>query len=329
MVRHSPKKGDHLDHRDLKRTRLALAFLAGGTLRASEIGQRYYQGLAPASLHKTFKRDREELEGEGIFLKESTHGTSKSWALDSVRSTPKPPKDERSLEESSKILGVLMRPLVGDPETANHKTLGLAIARLSLSSGAGTGISAPATTDCDPEVLSRFAMALHERKPLEIEYEAATEQRASRRELRPYGLFSLGGSTYAVAMRKKPGEKDAVRTFNLSRVTRAEVLVDESSYEIPDGFSIEDWRLLPFEIGSERPQDATFYVPRARVANLPGATRNRGTRECHKGGSVLWTCPMRNTGAAAKWAIENGLIPQSPDGLVRAWAAMLEGVDKQ
>ncbi len=87
MARQSSKKGQTLGHRDITRARVAFRFLDSSTaLNTDYIYDHFYKGsVTKTSLHKTLKRDRDELASEGIYLVEEQDGTAKKWHLDEQR----------------------------------------------------------------------------------------------------------------------------------------------------------------------------------------------------------------------------------------------------
>ena len=314
--------------RDGKQIDLALRFLGGAALSPSELkNDKIFRGISPSSHHKTFGRDLAALREEGLELTSSRRGNKTYWQLD-PSSLVSDMTDE--VDEYSRVVATMARGLLTEPGTSDPGTLGGAIVRSSLSTGAGTGIRAIPDLTCSPEVLSCFEEGLRTRTPVQVDYQAKAESKSATRLFRTYGIFSLAGFTFVVGYRQKEGTGEKawdLRTYNLSRVKGAALAKDEQTYVIPADFSVDDYKKLPFEIGpEENRQKAYFYIPPRAIKTAPGVTRARNQDETvrRRGGSVIWPCEMCSEEAAAKWAIENGLIPLRPQSLVDTWKAILE-----
>ena len=233
--------------------RILLDLMGGEHISSEAIRQRYYQDLSTSSFHKTFQRDRAALEAEGIHLVERTHGLAKTWTLDAKWTLA----DMTSVSaEDARVVAALLRLAASDPSVPHHGTLGEAVARIGLSSCAGPMQESQGSREPSP-TLATILEGIGRRKPVSIAYQSLTDDEPVRRTMCVWGLFSIGDTTYAVGPRTKAGAELAMRTYNLSRATSAEVLGREPSYEIPEDFRVSDWRLLPFEIGIDR-VPATF-----------------------------------------------------------------------
>lgn len=313
--------GRHLERRDMLRTHLLLDLAQGRRMTSADIKDRYYRDVADSSFHKTFKRDRDALAAEGAFLTAHSSGTAKSWSIDRTRSLASVSEES---DAEARVASVILRALVTDPSTPDAGLLGQSIARLGRGSCEGM-VSGRATT-CDRDVLVAATQALQAHKPCALSYRALGEQATRRRVMRIYGIFELGGATYAVGLRSREGAQDAMRTLNLARAQAAEVLLDETSYAIPPDFDLDDYRLLPFEIGGDASADLRLHAPKALAPALLGRVRRRGAASCADDGSVVWTGTTRNYERAASWAIEVGVIPLAPHEVVERWEGMLRGV---
>ena len=321
MARRKPKARETKVRRDVLRCRLALDLMAGSQISAATIRERYYKDVTDASFHKTFKRDRQALELQGIYLLERNQGPAKMWSLDTTRTfasaTLVSPAETRQL-------AAMLRPLVTDPANPCPHDLGCAISRMSLGTGSVASGASQAHMDCDPAIVAEVAAAIHLRRPVLLSYQSLADKQPVQRELHGWGLFALGGSMYVVGARGRAGQPDAIRTYNLARAVAARVASDATSYEIPEDFSVEDWRLLPFEIGTQPACLATMYVPRTQAPAFLEAARKRGEIIRKQGGSIEWNVMVRDTMAAARWAIEVGIIPLSPSALVETWESLIK-----
>lgn len=333
MARQSSTKGQTLGHRDITQARLALAFLGSKSLDAKTIYRNYYEPtVTESSFHKTFKRDCEALEREGIHLIATANGTAKLWRLDRARTSSA--SFDQDMDDDARVYATLCRSLLDDPETADRRDLGFAIARLALGTGGGSGTTGPRPNlASDYPCLLDFARGLHERKPIMIKYKSLGDGRAVTRTLEVYGMFTLEDRVYAVALRRKEGAEPSIRTFFLGRVEEAQVLDDEPCYAIPRDFSVENYRKLPFQIPKpgceEEPYAATFYFQRYVRSKLPASAESNGTVTRRQGGSAEFTCrDVCNTDEAARWCIANGAIPLSPQTLVDNWEEKLKEVSR-
>lgn len=310
----------HLGHRDALRARLALDLVDGKTLDAQQVRRRYYADVSDASFHKTFKRDRAALEGEGIHLVEEPVGTAKLWRLDRTRSLA----DLSAIDdEEARVAATLLRPLVNDGATANQGALGCAVARIGRN--IDDALLGASERNCSQQVLSAVTEGLQTRRPCELTYTAVGEASARTRTLLTYGIFELGGNTYAVGLRRRAGAEDALRTLNLRRAAQARVRSDQGHYDVPADFDINDYRLLPFELGDESPMRARIYVSRACAPAFREQARKRGDQRPKQGGAIDWEIDVRNTQACASWCIEVGALPVGPAALVEAWEKLLTG----
>lgn len=321
MAKSSPKKGVQLGHRDRQRTGLAHRLIGGSKLNSEEIRQLFYGDVTNSSFHRTYKRDREALEAEGLFLTETRSGTAKAFGLADdvlVEGVTK------SQDESFVALGTMMRPLVEDSSTPDQYALGSAIARIALSTCGGPAPAESTELNCDPEVLRTCAAAMQMRKPVTISYKSLEDQAPDDRVLRPYGIFTLEGNVYVIGERSKDGQADAVRTYNLSRADEVQVQKDAPTYRIPDGFDLSDWPLKPFEIGRGVP--VVIYACRDEAAELKANAPKRGEVITKQGGAAEWHGPASDLRAAASWCVQYGFLPLEPEQFVSEWQSLLEEV---
>lgn len=315
MVRKGPRK---VVGRDVVRCHIALDALTEPSVPTERLIRRYYSSTSAASLYKTLARDREALAGEGIHLVSTTRSTAKLWSVDRTRTLA----GHELAADEARCVQQALRPLIGRVEGGDPAELGRALVRVGrdLSNHAGPR---PNQDDKAPAALSVVTRALGMRRPCELDYQAVGEGEAVTRILLPYGVFRLAGHTYVVGLRRRRGANDAVRTLNLARATAGRVLVDEDRYEIPQDFRIEDYRLLPFEIGRGEGVVATFFVPKAQVSAFRAEARRRGKAKGRGGGSLTWTIVVRDIERAARWAPVAGVIPLDPPALVDTWSNLL------
>ena len=166
--------------------------------------------------------------------------------------------------------------------------------------------------------------ALNARRTLDIVYTTRDGSEKQRR-VAPFAFFDVRSILYVVcATVDDAGELVAgsERTYRIDRIQRAQ-RVDHVAFEIPEGFDLGFFRKLPFQIG---PTVATcaFSIPEKLVEPFQRVRCGKGVLSPVDGGMV-WEVEASDIGAAASWAIANGIAPLSPEGLVDAWRARLEG----
>lgn len=343
----SSRKGTNLESRDYVRCCIALDFMNEREISSETLKNRYYDSsdaesalesaeaststepLKPGSFHKTFKRDREELEKIGLYLTERKDGSSKIWTVDETRSYA---TVANLSENDRRLVARLLQIAMSDPECGSHHTLGSSVAKIGQN-GCTTQLQmTQESPNYDREILKTLAEALQQRKPVKILYKATDDKKAIERTLKAYGMFSVGQDMYVVGPRTKDGEQPTgeqptIRTYNLSRIKTARILKDDPIYSVDPNFSINDYRLLPFEIGPDEPQDITLYIEPDHIEEFKLNARKRGDICFEANGDAYWHADtMRNVEAAARWALEVSAIPTKPQELVDAWKQILEEV---
>jgi predicted DNA-binding transcriptional regulator YafY len=122
----------------------------------------------------------------------------------------------------------------------------------------------------DSTVFERLSDALARRKRVTFDYYTMERDDRARRTVEPYGLFFVSSHWYLAG---RDTERDALRNFRLSRVSRVEVntkKAQSADYTIPSDFSLRDHAQSrePWEIGDG---DATTAV--VEFVATTGATR--------------------------------------------------------
>lgn len=301
---------------DLTAGRLAhlAAFFMGrvSPVPSTKVYEVFYQELEPENQRKKFQRDRERLEQAGLFLKMTR---DRLWQVDEDRSYAQ----GAELSPSEAIaLDLACQPLLADEGFSPAGELRFALAKIDRTFG-----------DAEQAVEARAATKTREVRTLEsclacghiahITYRDG-EGCVTKRDFAPMGVFSLRGHGYMVGEDPAKPEGDRMRTLRLDRVASARET--RQSFEVPEGFDIDDHRLLPFQIGP-CDTDAVFLVP---DVGLPAETLGKGVvREDPATGELVWSVPACDMRDAACWAVAQGLKPVSPAELVDAWKDCLEG----
>lgn len=313
------------DERARRICSLALAFMnATAPVPSSEVARRFYPSLSPDSFRRAFSRDRALLSACGLRVcegpRESGRGSQATWVADEGSSFA----GEMELSPSeAAVLEIACQPLVDDPEFPLSGDLRFALAKLTrtfaypsaLPSGEPRGESRVATSVRD---------AVMRRRALQVTYTDAAG-RTSERTLSPYGLFGLRGVTYLVADRvdaQTGACDDDPRTYRVDRISSSRVLEDVS-VSVPEDFSPAQWRRLPFQMG-EVAGTAAFLVPDGREADLRRVAGGLGHISEGVDG-LVWEVEYSDARAAAAWAVAQGVVPLSPEPVVREARALLKG----
>lgn len=321
MKRTSSVKGKKLGHREFMRCYLALHLLDVSQIDSKSLQEKYYGDLSDESFYNTFRRDRKELEKEGIYLTETKQGSKKIWSIDESK-TLADTKKITELERRS--AAILLRAAQKGMQTFQQNNLGAAIARIGQMNAEGIEQLEALAPDCKPEILSLINEALHRHLPISAKYKSLKDTRAKERILKPYGVFSIDRDIYVVGLRAREGAEESIRTFNLKRINSAKLLTKEPAYAIPKDFSVEDYRYLPFEIGDEPTQTMKVFVEAAQLADFKPLIGKRDSFSETQDG-LIWQNYMRDTKAAVNWCIEADVIPIAPPSLVDAWTSCIKG----
>jgi len=263
----------------------------------SDIREDFYPDLSEAAFKKAFRRDRERLETCGIHLKEAgRRGRQATWCVDEERSYA----SEGALSADDALaLDFLLAPLASDPTFPYARDLRLALAKIDRCFDGTSQARVAPEARARNNYLTRIEECLVERKEIEVDYERASGERTKRR-LAPYGLFTLNGYPYMVAVRTDMGEDAPPHTYNLERL-HALKEIPGSHYELPADFDVRDFERLPFQLGETR-FEATFVDPvTSEVRSHEGADAD----------------------VAAAWAIAEGLVPTGPEEVVTSWRERL------
>lgn len=306
------------DERALRISSLALEFMnARAPVPSSAVQEEFYPGLSADSFRKAFSRDRSALLACGLVIEERpARGSESSWEANAELSFASGAELD-PMEAAA--LDVACRPLLDEGEFPLAGDLRLALAKITRAF-AESVVAVPAHERATSRHLPLICGCLISRHAIAIDYANARGE-TSQRSVAPLGLFSLRGRTYLVAM-GVDGEDQEVRTYRVDRILKARELAGVT-YEVPEDFSVSDWRLLPFQMGSPV-ANACFHVPASREAEVRRASLGHGLFEAADDGA-LWTVSASSLEDAAAWAVSQGIRPVSPAPLVDAWEHVLRG----
>ena len=292
---------------------------ARAPIASSEVARGFYPELSADSFRRSFARDRDVLAACGVVVTERGRvGGEAAWGIDGRASLAEgvelAPREAQTLE-------IACQGLLSDPTFPLGADLRLALAKLTRAFAEAPVIdTGPQRAPSRP--LAALGRAIVEHRGAAVTYTNA-QGTTSRRALAPYGLFGLRGVVYLVAETLEQGRGTGeVRTYRLDRFDDASVLEDVAC-EVPDDFSVLDWRRLPFQLG-DAPREARFEVPHEREAALRDEAGAQGELSL-EGDRLVWSVGVCDLDVAASWAVAQGIRPLSPAGLVKAWERVLEG----
>ena len=266
---------------------------------------------------KKFRRDREKLREQGIFVNEikpsgASENEESRWALN---------RDDtfaaRSLV-SPQDIDILLQAIDAElqrPEGALSQPL-LAI-RAKIARCANRTIDAPANVHTASPVEEAVWTAFSLRRKLTVLYtNAAGEER--KRTIAIYGMFTREGIAYVTGLDDATNE---VRTFRIDRIRKA--WRPKGSYTIPATFNIRDFMFLEFDFGAHESTDVTFVFPDTLAqTEIQSITYNRGQLSRADDGTHHWTIAAKDIYAAVRFGLAHasrGMRPLAPQALVDAW----------
>ena len=269
---------------------------------------------------RMFRRDRELLEELGVYLERVGEDEgSASWRLDTGASLA---GSARLSPRDALLLELACRPLAADPSFPYADELSVALVKVSGCFDEGLPGTAPRPARAPAGL--RALRSCHERRvACRMRYVTA-DGRELDRVVAVLGFFGLRDRVYAVAATVGGDgslEEGGVRTYRCDRVASARP-VEDVRYEVPGDFSVDDHRVLPFQIGDVA-ADVTFLVPACRAADVRREGMGKGAWEGREGGE-LWTVGAADLEAAAAWAVAAGVVPLAPEGARAAWHHALE-----
>lgn len=331
-----------------RRASLALLFLnARANLSFKRIQKAIYPDLHDGSARKQFDRDRKALEACGtIILTFSDSLCGDVYALDTQRTYA---NTKYFSAADAKKLVTLCEPLCKDETFPYQRDLRFGLANIrgffniaDIPSVIDVHTDTEDTTQRDVKkqakkqqkeiakqkrISSELRDYFVQRRCCQITYRDA-QKRTSDKRLALLGLFSLNKKAYFVGCsydQELGLQFDQIRVYREDRVLFIKKL--EETYEIPESFSIKKYLFLPFQLGQNL-VEATFYPHPSleRIQNdytkIPVGHGSFSVAE----GQVSLRMPVNTQQCidAARWALEEGFVPQKPKPLVDAWKNILE-----
>lgn len=169
------------------------------------------------------------------------------------------------------------------------------------------------------DVLDALIDALNRRKQSEIDYHSIGVDRFATRVIEPYGLFLVAGNWYLAA---RDAEKDAIRTFRVSRISRVHTNARrprQADFTIPANFVLRDYARSrqAWEIGDG---EALLAIVEFHGESGTVAAAARLGRLVH-GSRSQRAFDVRRIDAFARWLLSfaGDAIPVSPPEVVTAF----------
>ena len=277
---------------------LAIAIInAKSPLATSDIRRDFYADLGDAAFRKSFRRDLTRLVDAGVVIRRGAKRDDEvTWTLDESSSIA---RENVLTPEDALLVAVMLTPLAANPSIPFAGDLRLALAKIERSFDGSSQLAVPPKARRRSKVLSVVEDSISKGCAIQVHY-ARSDGEESDRTLAPYGLFHVHDTTYVVAARLDDSHNDdSPHTYALDRMSKIRAL-PRITYQIPSDFEIEDFVILPFQVGITQ-YSAVF---------------------CDKNGA-LHEYEVSDEGMAAAWAIAHEMRPVSPASLCITWQERL------
>lgn len=278
-------------------------------------------GLQEESYERAFRRMREDLRNNGIYLKETPTCNGTTWRVDKSATYMDP--GSRVQVPAMKICMLLEAYLASQQEDAQPGSevyldrLRRAHDKLVLGGEAPKLLGGQAGRPEGCTDLEAILDAYVQRRRVSFAYTDAKGS-ATQREVEVYGVFRHDAHMFLVAYDLG---KSGIRVFRDDRVEPGSARVSKKAYEVPADFCISKWRGLPFEYGADE-FSATFELVGDRQA-AERVAQGRGTWS----DATTWQVVARNEESLGRWAVkalQAGLRLTQPEHVRTAIAQELE-----
>ena len=277
----------------------------------ARLAERHFPGLSREAARKKLVRAREALASCGLAVEQSRSQEGTLW---SVNPSCYPTAGLEPNDAS--IVWLLTSPQLRDESFPHRGNLRFALMKLG-DSPALTGEKAPVL---DNHAIETVRACLDARRCLELDYEDAAGNLTHRR-VAPLGLFEFRTYTYLVCNVDPSLCADGIRTLRCDRMSH--VSKTAATFEAPADFDVNEYRLLPFQMGPAIAR-CTFALPEGTRAVLLETTLGKG-RLYREDERLLWDIDVSSFDDAAAWAAAHGVRPVSPCELVERWRERLRG----
>ena len=278
----------------------------------ADLRKKYFSHLKKNGPRKSLNRSLAELESFGfVFYKQSTSDGSpilsideKTWAnpevLGNVNTVPLDFRCMALLEDPTFELPKELGSALAKMRTPNVLRIDLPTTERGFSANSNAGILLSAC------VLDRTCA---------VTYKIASGE-TRHYDLDPLASFTLRDSTYFVC--SKHGTEEDPHVYREDRFI--EVRPTSSTFDRPEGFDVEDYILLPFQIG-EQAGTAIFRPSSKPRDDMHVLFGSKGTYLSDGSVEVGYS----NASEAASWAVSNGLIPLGDEDVVSEWTLIVKG----
>lgn len=268
-------------------------------------------GLQADSYERTFRRMREDLKDNGIYLQEVSTATGSAWRVDKEATYMQGNSD---LTQPVMEISMLLEAYISSQQASSHPGAEAYLDRLrrahdKLVLGSGKAHTLLGTKgDAQASGWENLLSAYAERKGVGFLYRDAQGQ-ICERDVDIYGVFRHDEHTFFVAWDRT---KNGMRVFRDDRIEVASVKPGKRTFEVPSDFSVEDYHGFAFEYGTQDFQMTLHAPDKPRAQAL---TRNHGTWVDDE----TWTIEGRDIDDAARWAahalLRAGMQPCEPHEL--------------
>lgn len=295
-------------------------YSSSGPVSSTRIRELHYPHVAPDSFRRMFNRDRQRLGVCGVIVKRSNRPPDEPlWEID--RSASFVHHETLSPKEAI-LIDLACSQLASDPSFPYSEDLLVALAKVDRAFDPEVPTFVPSVSPKRDRFSSTLEHCLLTHHAARMSYLHA-DGNEIRRIIALYGMFSLRGNTYVVGPSLDSSGSvvvDSIRTYRIDRFTSCQEQ-KRITYRIPPDFDIDDYVLLPFQIGPTV-YYASFYVPKDVLQDAMRLPDHKVRLDILGEHGVLQAAVSSGINAAA-WAIAMGLIPTEPESLVNQWHEIL------
>ena len=267
---------------------------------------RHYASMKHETAKKTFKRDIDRLRSFGVIIRKEQIDDVTRWSVDDDTWA-----DACACRESeATALDLRCRALLSDPTFELRDELATGLAKLRgrealrvEAAQTQRGYAASSTTG---KLLEACVGSLI----CNVTYKKATGE-VDEREIQPLASFVLRDHTYFVA--SMPNSDEEPHTYRDDRFVS--VKVTARSFERPQGFDVDKYIRLPFQIGKPVGRVTFRQSPQARESLEQLLTERAELSADKRSASVSYS----NAREAAAWAVANGLVPIDDQDVINEW----------
>jgi predicted DNA-binding transcriptional regulator YafY len=263
------------------------------------------------SAKKALRRDMGTLRSFGVVINKEQRDGQSWWSVsDDTWADP-----DALSEHDAILLDLRCRSLLNDPTFEYRDELATACARLrgrqALVIQAAEGMRGHAASSTTGMLLEACANSLE----CKVTYQKANGE-VDNRTIQPLASFVLREHTYFVA--SISGSEEEPHNYRDDRFSA--VKVTSTHFERPEGFDVDKFIRLPFQMGDPKGR-VTFRTSTYAREPLNQLLANRA--ELSDDGTTA-TVEYSNAREAASWAVAYGLVPTDDQEVIKAWKDIVE-----